>query len=399
MQAPPAARARASVLSYAQSASYSLTLGMLTILIPFYILSLDYSVGRLGLIISAQGIFQVGLRLFGGVMSDRIGERYVIMAAFAAMAVGSVLMAATGALVALVAAQLLVGGSRSIYWTSAQTYGSRVHEGKAAHFMSRFFGFSSAGQLAGSAVGGVLGEVFGFPLAFTVCAALAVGSLVATFAMPTLPRKAGRTLRQILGPVPGVFKARNMILPAFLAFATSLAMALLSSIIPAFLQREGYSESLVGILRSVHGVGAVGIGFAFSFAIARTGQKLAYAIIVAGNGGLLMLAVVTADWVWLMGALMFGIGIVFNAGRVLYASMTAEVSSPEQRGVAMAVSGIYWAAAQLVGPAIFGPLADVTSIETALLVAGALMLVPGLLTPLLYTLFGTRSTPEPAPAS
>ena len=83
-------------------------------------------------------------------------------------------------------------------------------------------------------------------------------------------------------------------------------------------------------------------------------------------------------------ALMFVLGLSFNAGRVLNVSITAMVSSPEQRGVFMAVVGIYWASGQMLGPLLFGPLAAVTSLTFSFIVAGALMTVAALLTPLLY---------------
>jgi MFS family permease len=83
-------------------------------------------------------------------------------------------------------------------------------------------------------------------------------------------------------------------------------------------------------------------------------------------------------------ALMFVLGLSFNAGRVLNVSLTAIASSPEQRGVFMAVVGIYWASGQMLGPLLFGPLAAVTSLTFSFIAAGALMTVVALLTPLLY---------------
>jgi len=74
--------------------------------------------------------------------------------------------------------------------------------------------------------------------------------------------------------------------------------------------------------------------------------------------------------------------------------MTAELSAPEERGVAMAVFGLYWAAAQLVGPVTFGLLAGLIGVAESLLVAGAIIMVPGVLTPWLFSFF----TREPATA-
>ncbi|MEX2599190.1 MAG: MFS transporter [Dehalococcoidia bacterium] len=383
---------RASLILYSQSSAFSLILGILTLLVPFYLLELGYSFGQLGIIISAQGVFQVGLRLFGGVMADRVGERWVILASFGSLLAGALLMALAPALAAIIVAQLLIGAARSVYWTASQSYGSRILEGGAGKFLGRFFGFSSAGQMVGSFIGGWIAGYALFAFGFGVCAALAGLSILLTFVMPELPRRMARTIKQILKPVPSVFLSRWTLLPAICAFGASLSMALLGSLIPAYLRVDvGYAESTIGAFRVIHGIGAVLIGFGFSMVLARLGQKAFYAGIVAGNGGFIILMVLSGDVIWLTGLVMFGAGIAFNAGRVLYAVMTAEGSNPDQRGVAMAVVGIYWASAQLIGPAAFGLLGDVIGPFASLMVAGALIMIPGLLTPLLYMMLGPRA--------
>ena len=89
----PSAEIRATTVLYAQTVLFSLTLGMIMMLTPLYVLELGYSVAWLGVIISAQGVFQLGLRLFGGVLSDRVGERWVIAANFLALLSAALLLA------------------------------------------------------------------------------------------------------------------------------------------------------------------------------------------------------------------------------------------------------------------------------------------------------------------
>lgn len=385
-----ATKQRAALTTYGHSAAYSVLLGLVLILVPFYILELGYNPAWLGLIISAQGVFQLGLRLFGGVLSDRIGEQWVIAASFAAMAVGATILALSSALPALIGAQLLLGGSRAVYWTSAQAYGSRIHDTGAGKFMGRFFGFSSVGQLGGSFAGGWMAQTVDFSIGFGISAGLSVVLLLSVLGMPHLPRRASRSVKQILAPVPGVFRSRAMALPAIAAFGTSLGMALVGSLLPAYMKDVGYSEGIIGTLRSVHGLGAIGIGFAFSWVLTRMGQQRMFAAIALGNGGFLVLLVLTSDIAWVAGLVMLWMGVAFNAGRVIYAAMTAEASRPDERGVAMAVVGLYWAAAQLVGPVVFGVVATATTLGTSLVIAGLLLLTPGVLTPVLYALLGPR---------
>ena len=397
MAAPPsdldqsARRSRAAAALYTQGVVFSFTLGMLLILVPLYILSLGYDVAGLGLIISAQGLFQVILRLFGGAFADRVGERWVILVSLASLLLGSLLMAAFEELAPLVAAQLLLGASRAIYWTSSQSYGSRIDEARASLTMGRFFGFGSGGQLVGTFFGGIVAGTVGYSGGFLIGVGLCAATMVTVAFMPDLPRKAAKSIRAILAPVPRAFRSRATILPAIAGFGTSLAASLVGSVLQAFFVDAGYDEATIGTLRAVHAFGAVIAGFAFGVALARMGQRMMYASVLVGNGAFLGLIVATGDAFWPTLLVMFALGMAFNAGRVLYAGMTADMSTPEQRGVFMAVLGIYWALAQLIGPAMFGVMGSIFGISAALITAGVAIASVGLLTPLLYRLFGSRA--------
>jgi MFS family permease len=390
----PSAELRATTVLYAQTVLFSLTLGMIMMLTPLYVLELGYSVAWLGVIISAQGVFQLGLRLFGGVLSDRVGERWVIAANFLALLSAALLLALFEEFWLLILAQLLTGASRSIYWAASQSYASRINEAKASSIIGRFFGIGAAGGIVGTFAGGLLAGTVGYTVGFLMTTGMGAVSLLTVVVQPSLPRKAAKSIRAILAPVPAMFVRRTSQLPAIISFGTSLVVALVGSLMSAYLVQEGYSEMGVGFLRAVHGGGAVVAGFAYGILISKLGARWLYAFVMLGSGGFLALAVIASGAFWPMLLLMFALGVAFNAGRVLYASMTAELSAPEERGVAMAVFGLYWAAAQLVGPVTFGLLAGLIGVAESLLVAGAIIMVPGVLTPWLFSFF----TPEPATA-
>ena len=384
------AQLRAISVLYVQTVLFSLTLGMIMMLTPLYVLKLGYSVTWLGIIISAQGVFQLGLRLFGGVLSDRVGERWVIAANFLALLSAALILALFEALWLLIVAQLLTGASRSVYWTASQSYASRIDEAKTSSIIGRFFGIGAAGGIVGTFAGGVLAGTVGYTIGFLLATVMGAISLLTVAIQPSLPRKAAKSIRAILAPVPAMFIRRTTQLPAVIAFGTSLVVALVGSLMSAYLVDVGYSETGIGFLRAVHGGGAVVAGFAYGLLISKLGARWLYAFVMLGSGGFLALAVIASGAFWPMLVLMFALGVAFNAGRVLYASMTAELSAPEDRGVAMAVFGLYWAAAQLIGPVTFGLLAGLIGVAQSLLVAGAIIMVPGILTPWLFSFFTTQ---------
>ncbi len=384
------AQLRATLVLYAQTVLFSLTLGMIMMLTPLYVLELGYSVAWLGIIISAQGVFQLGLRLFGGVLSDRVGERWVIAANFLALLSAALILALFEALWLLIVAQLLTGASRSVYWTASQSYASRIDEARTSSIIGRFFGIGAAGGIVGTFVGGVLAGTVGYTIGFLLATVMGAISLLTVAVQPSLPRKAAKSIREILAPVPAMFVRRTTQLPAVISFGTSLIVALVGSLMSAYLVDEGYSETGIGFLRAVHGGGAVVAGFAYGLLISRLGARWLYVFVMLGSGGFLALSVIASGAFWPMLVLMFALGVAFNAGRVLYASMTAELSAPEDRGVAMAVFGLYWAAAQLIGPVTFGLLASLIGVAQSLLVAGAIIMVPGILTPWIFSFFTTQ---------
>ena len=90
---------------------------------------------------------------------------------------------------------------------------------------------------------------------------------------------------------------------------------------------------------AIHAIGSVIAGFAFARFITRIGPRPTYALILGTHGLLLIVIALWGDFYWTAMALMFVMGLAFNAGRVLNTSLTAIVSNPEQRGVFMAVVG------------------------------------------------------------
>ncbi len=376
---------------YIHTTAYGVVLGGLIVLVPLYIISLGYNPAWLGLIIAGQGLFQVAVRLFGGVIADRIGERWVIQTSFAALVVGSLGLAFLPTLFALLLAQVLFGASRAIYWTSSQSYGSRIDESRPTTLIGRFFGFAAVGGLAGNAGGGFVAVVLGYQEGFLIAGGISAGAMLVVAMTPQLPRQAAMTLREILRPVPGVFRNRATVLPAGMALATSVQVAALSSVGAALYKGFGFDDDAFGVLMATHALGAIIAGFAFARFLRRVGQRPTYALTLVTHGLPLIAVVLWGGDYPVAVVLMFILGLSFNAGRVLNVSLAAIASTPEQRGVFMAVVGIYWAFGQMLGPLLFGPLAAFTSLSASVTVMGAVMIGTALLTPLLYAASGGKS--------
>jgi len=143
------APSRALPLIMVVSGLFGAQRGMLGPLIPLYIISLGHGFAWLGVIVAAQGAFQVLLRFFGGIFADRFGEQTVLRVGFFIMVLGSMIFIFLSAIWALIVAQLFIGASRAVHNSAAQSYASRITEGNRAKVMGRFRGSESLGSAIG----------------------------------------------------------------------------------------------------------------------------------------------------------------------------------------------------------------------------------------------------------
>ena len=376
---------RAVSLIYGVALTFNVVLGMLTILVPLYVLHLGYSLVVLGAVVSSQAVAHLLSTLFGGVFSDRFGEQRVLWFSFGAIFLGSLVFAALDTLWVLIGVQQLFGASRTMYWTASQSYASRINEAKSGHILGRYVSFGSGGQVSGVFLGGVVAGTLGYPAAFSICAAVSAFGLLATSALPRLPLKAAtRSFLVILAPIPGLLRRRALCLAGISAFGASLSLAFVNTIYPAYFEEIGFGEVAIGFLRSWYGGGTVVIGILFGALLARLGQKRIFAIGMGGTGAFLLLTPAAGALLWGLVPLLLAMGIAFGCVWILYTVMATQGSTPEQRGVVMAVVALYWSAAQLTGPIAFGVTAAALGLDASFWLAGGLFLGAALLTPLLF---------------
>jgi len=384
---PKDMRHRPSLLVYSVGFSFGVSIGMLFLLVPLYVLDVGYDVAAVGIVISAQGVLQLGLRFPAGAFSDRFGEHTVLLATFITMALGALGFIGNTALWSIIAMQMVVGIGQSIYWTPSQSYASRSFESRPGTVLGRLLSFESLGQMAGALASGVTAAAFGFGWAFAIAASVSVAGVVTTRLMPRLPRKeAPRTILGSFKPIPDLLKIRSLHLAGLAAFGSATVIALLGSVYPAYFKEVGYSEATIGVIRAVHPIGTMVVAFAFGAIVGALGQKRLMIVAFILTGVLTVIPTLVEDFPLMVTIVMFLSGLVYANMRTMYPTIAAQQSRPEQRGMAIAVVGLYWGAAHLIVPATFGYIAKALGTAEALWVAGGLFIVLGLLTPLLYKL-------------
>lgn len=386
-----------SVLLTANTLVSGFFVGMIMVLVPLYMYANGYDVAEIGVVVAAQAVFQLALRIIAGVLADRYGEQRVITAGYALMCISAVIFATSSNLWPMILAQLFTGASRAAYMPAAKSYASRIHEGNAAAHIGRTMGGATLGSIAGPVVGGMLAVAIGFSGAFVVAVGVGVFGLIVSLLLPGLPRKQAQTMREAFARVPALARAKTTLLPGLIAFFVASSIAAMFSVGVVLLRDADFSETTVGVITGAYAVGGSVTGFAFAYILGKTGMRGAFALLFAAiGGGMVLLALTEITAVWLLLAVIVGAGTGFGAA--LYGLIAANNSLPQERGVAMSVAGLYWASGMLIGPLAYGALADATSPANAILTAGAFPVALALLTPVVFATLSPKPVPEPSVA-
>jgi DHA1 family multidrug resistance protein-like MFS transporter len=383
----PAAELRATVLIYTATFSYMVTLGATLILVPLYGLHLGFDIGQLGVIIASQAVFGGALRLFAGATCDRFGERWVLWGSFSTMIIGSAAFGMSTSFWALILAQTFLGISRALYWTATQSYGSRINAAKSGTLFGRISSSGTVGTMVGTLAAGIVAETAGYGWAWATVVILGAVGLLGSLLLPVLPRKESqRGFKAALAPIPQLARSRSMGMGGYTAFAASASMTMSVILLVPYLKELGNSESVVSTVRTVGSVGSVVIGITFGRIVARFGQQQLYLITLSLMGVTMALVPLAGEGLAALTLIMFIYGTLHGVLGPLYPLTASTFSSQEQRGMAMAYVGLYWALAQVVIPLAFGAIALAIGLRDSFWFAGGLFLLGGLAIPVIWPL-------------
>ncbi|MDE2837120.1 MAG: MFS transporter [Chloroflexota bacterium] len=376
-------------LGYFNGFIYGFSMGA-AILYPLYAIDQGFSLASQGFIVAAPGIVMIMLRLVGGAVSDRFGEKLILWFSFITVTIASVIPVFTATFLSLTVAQLFNGASRSVYWSAAQSYISRSAEGEAGKVMGRQLSFESAGGIIGAIVVGFVAEGVGYPHAFVLTATLTFIGFLITSSLPRLPRRDQvSSFAASLAPAKTMLVKRTLLHAHMVAFTSAAYSGLVMGLFIAFFHDVGYGEGGTAVIRSLNSIGVSVLAYFFGALLGFLGSRTT-AMAGITLTGLLAVGIGATGAVPVVPAVFMALtGITFGSLRSLYPTLAAENSEPNQRAMALSVVGLYWAIGIFASPLVFGFIADATTIRTAIFVFGGFSIVAGSLSPLLYD-YGRR---------
>lgn len=363
---------RDRVLSALAIVLFGVALGILSVVVPLLGVHAGYSASEIGLLVAVAAIAQLLTRLCMGALMRRIPDRSFLIASGLMIAVSCALLAVSPAFMIFMASQLVQGAARAFFWTSSQTHAVRT-SALAVNGLRDVNLAAGAGALVGPAVAGYLWEVsVQLPL---VLGAVAGSMAVLPAAMlirfpPFAPRPAARRNQEKhLWRRPGVNAA------CWMNAAAGAWKSLLDSYVPLALSLAGQSAAVIGILLSIANstvlagsafggwIRQKGIRASLVTGVFATGLGVAAAGPFAGLTGLVAVSLAVSG---------IGAGILQTVGPAI----AAEKVHPEERGDALALTGIFRATALMLTPMGMAGVVALAPVTAALLAAGLLITAP-----------------------
>ena len=384
-------------LAYINGFTYGFSLNILTLLVPLHAIDLGFRLSDQGIIVAAPAVFMVALRLPGGAIADRFGERIVMWFGFASLIICAAVASVAATIWLLIVAQLFNGASRSVYWSAGQSYASRSADGGSGQVLGRLLGCESIGGICGAVVAGFVAQAAGFSVAFVVGGlAAAVGFLVIAI-LPALPRRDQvRSIMASFAPIKTMLFKRSLAFAYLVSFMAAVNAGLVGGLFIAFFRDLGYSEGETGVIRSLNSVGVASLAFFFGWLLTRLGNKNMGMLGMISTGAVSVVIAYTGSIQVAAVALMALTGVTFGCLRALYPTLASDNSTPGQRGLTLSVVSLYWAVAMLLSPLIFGFIADGTSIRFAISLYGGFAVAVGLVSPLVYRFSQTAAAAQPS---
>ena len=350
---------------------FALSLGIGTVAIPLLALAAGYDAPTVGFLAAVSAASQLATRFALPWLLGRFPDRRLISLADALMLAGILLLLASTALPVFLAAQVAIGGSRAVFWTSSQTHAIRSGGSPVRRLVDLNLA-GNAGTLTGPVLAGLLATI-GLPVAL---AAAAVAALVSLAGTPLLRRFPPYDRRQSAGALR-LLRREGVDTACWANVVGGVWWSMIGSFVPVILVGAGLGPSVIGLLVTI----SEGTGAAVLVALRRIPVVLV-ARVVRTAAVLEMLALASIALAPPMGGiyallLMLGGG---SAGCVtgLAPALVAMAAGEHEQGDALALSGMFRSIAQLAAPALVSASLALVALPISVAAIAFLAAAPGL---------------------
>lgn len=349
--------------------AFSIALGIGNLALPLLALAAGYDAVAVGVLTASSAISQVILRLSLPVLLGRYPDRSIIVFSCGMIGASYALLILSTALPAFLAAQLLQGGARALFWTASQTHAVRM-PGTPVRMLAKVGAVANVGTMIGPALTGVIAT---YSIVAAIGSGVAIAAIGASIAVG-LTRLPPYERRRRTGE-PRMWRQPGIDVACWSGFAAGGWRALMSSYVPVVLTGAALPPGVIGGLMSAAELASTAaLAALVRFPPRWTRATLDVSIIVAAAS--LALLPLAGGNVAVAGVLIVLSGAGSGPMTTLGAAVARQLAHPADEGEAIALVGTFRAFALLLTPAGVAATLGVVGLGAALSGAAVLIAVP-----------------------
>jgi len=352
--------------------AFNMALGASYVIIPLYAHRIGFSGVVLGSLISLPIILQIVTRFIGGAISDRFGEKRVLIAALFMIVIAGVIFSRAQSFLLLLAAQLAIVVARGLFWPVIQSMVSRTTTTEINVAMGKLNAANNAGQVGGSVAAGFLLAFLGFSNSFLFFSLMGGLALLTTLWLKMKPSERAGNSRQAFGNFFCLLRTRAMYFAILCSFIGAQPYSLGQSFYPIILSDFGFSPEVVGQLLSLRPIGGIAVGLLLAKWL-KPLHSVAMPLLCSCGVALTIAFTPLLPNLFFLGFVVLSLGIGSEVMALSYQVIATESSASNNRVTALVVAGMGWSVAHLVTPIIFGLLVDTFTMKKAFTIWGVFL--------------------------
>ena len=345
-------------------------------LVPILVHVLGGSVVAVGAQAAVYAFPPLLLAVAVGVGVDRHGPRPWAVGGSIAVTGGSLLLAASHSVAAVLAAQALLGLASVMVLVALQAHVGAVGGSRRAQLFGLYTFAAALGQLVGPVVGGFLADHVGYPTAFLTGGAASLLAALVALGLPAQRAGAGEATiswRQ----AAALLRDPVMVEAMTASFVVLLASGVRGAFFPVWALQLGLSVTAIGVLQSVRAASSTAVRPFLGRLVQRFGRR-PLLVLMMTTGGLCLAAIPLVRGFWPLLALSAGWGLAIGLTQPLTMVAVADATADDRRGLAMGLRLSSNRLAQVTSPLLFGLVGSAWGMPVALAAGGAVLVVGGL---------------------
>jgi MFS family permease len=336
-------------------------MGLSSSFLPLLAQELDPSGLLVGLVVSAFFLARIFIELPGGIISDRIGRRRLLLLGISLTVVGPALCSQASNIYVLILGRAIWGLGTSFYFmNNTALIIDLFPQSIRGRALGTFQGVEFIGSFIGAPVGAFLASYMRYTNVFYFSAALTSLSLLMALSSGSLKKTESRRMVRASVPISHVFsglKEWGITALSICSFSRMLIMQGIFQTIFELYLKEGllFSTLYIGFIISLRTAGhilAVVVGGTLSDKFGR--KPILMAGFIIGAFALAAYALVKSFEMFLLVSFFAGFGEGFEFTTLVV--LLTDITAPSIRGGAIGLFRMFMSVGGFVGPMLFMPI-------------------------------------------